>query len=79
MDAEKRFQITYLQSECLLKYSQYVKKPLDECSQLFYKYHIFEYISSCYDYLHLSGIEYIVRDIKDRIKEGETFVARFEE
>ncbi len=69
-------EITYLQAECLLLYSQKNKLTLKESSLLFEKYHIFDYISVCYDYLHLSGVEYIVEDIASRIKEGVDFVDR---
>lgn len=69
-------EITYLQAECLLLYSQKYKLTLAESAMLFEKYHVFDYISACYDYLHLSGTEYLVKDIAQRIKEGVDFVDR---
>lgn len=74
---KKDGEIIFLQAECLLLYSQKYGLTLEGTSKLFQKYHIFDYISVCYDYLHLSGTEYIVEDIADRIKEGVDFVERF--
>lgn len=78
---DKRFEkkahvrdITYLQAECLLLYAKKYNLTLEESAKLFEKYHILDYISVCYDYLHLSGTEYIVEDIAERIKEGVDFV-----
>lgn len=68
MDAEKRFQITYLQSECLLKYANKYKLSFRDCSILFQKFGIFCYLSENYDYVHLAGIDSIVRDIEKLIK-----------
>lgn len=67
-------EITYLQAECLLLYSRKYKLTLEEVAKLFEQYHILDYISVCYDYLHLSGTEYLVEDIANRIKEGVDFV-----
>lgn len=69
-------EITYLQAECLLLYSKKYKLTLEEAAKLFEQYHILDYISVCYDYLHLSGTEYLVEDIANRIKEGVDFVDR---
>ena len=69
-------EITYLQAECLLLYSKKYKLSLGETSELFERYHILDYISVCYDYLHLSGVDYLVEDIANRIKEGVDFVDR---
>ena len=69
-------EITCLQAECLLLYAKTHKLTLEESAKLFENYHIFDYISACYDYLHLSGSEYIVEDIAERIKEGVDFVSR---
>ena len=72
-------EIVYLQAECLYLYSKKKKISLKDASYLFNKYHIFEYIFICYDYLHLSGIDYIVKDIDKRIKEGVDFVKKLAE
>ena len=69
----------YLQAECLYLYSKKKKVSLKEAYYLFKKFHIFDYIFVCYDYLHLSGVEYIVKDIDMRIKEGVDFVKKFAE
>ena len=63
-----------MQTECLWLYSQKTKLPIKECVSLFNSCNIFGYIASCYEYLHLSGAEYIVADIIKRIKEGVRFV-----
>lgn len=78
MSINRNAQILYLQSECLLKYSQRKNKSLKESSLIFQKYHIFEYISDCYDYLHLWGIAYLVNDIIQRIEKGVDFAAGYE-
>ncbi len=69
-----RREITYLQAECLLLYSEAKQLALEAASKIFEQYHIFDYISECYDYLHLSGVEYLVDDIAERIDGGVDFV-----
>ncbi len=39
-----------------------------ECSNLFKKYRLFNYIEECYDLLHLSGYESVVSDLEDILK-----------
>ena len=67
------FDIVYLQNDCLMGYMKLKKITPAEASEVFSKYNIFEYIRECYDYLHLSGTEYIVKDINSRIKRGLRF------
>ncbi len=62
------FQIVFLQNACLARYMKLKKLDNVEASTLFDEYNIFKYIRECYDYLHLSGEEYIVKDIAKRIK-----------
>lgn len=73
MDRKQKDMI-YLQTECLFLVSKKLKISLKQSSILFKQYHIFEYIAVCYDYLHLSGVEYVVDDIMKRIKGGVSFV-----
>lgn len=73
MNNQRNIDILYMQTECLWLYSRKTKLSMKECVLQFQKYHIFEYISACYDYLHLSGSEYIVNDIVKRIREGVNF------
>lgn len=68
MSTNRKAQILYLQSECLLKYSQRKNKFLKECFLIFQKYHIFEYISDCYGFLHFYDINYIVEYIDKKIE-----------
>lgn len=68
MSTNRNAQILYLQSECLLKYTQRKNKSLKECSLIFHKYHIFEYISDCYGFLRFYDINYIVEYIDEKIE-----------
>ena len=73
---DRDFDIAYMQSECLLKYSHLTHKPTTECAGLFKKYNLFTYISECYDILHLEGVDYLVRDdIANRINKGICYQA----
>lgn len=67
----RQLDILHLQSECLLGVSKVLKKSLAECADLFQEHGIFDYISTCYEVLHLSGVEYVVEDILTRIKGSE--------
>lgn len=73
MTERRKLDILYLQSECLLNYSKKTGKSLSECANIFYEYGVFDYITRCYDVLHLSGPEYILKDIVGRIKGGVKF------
>lgn len=66
----KKSQIIYLQSECLLKYSERKSKSLDECSFIFKQHNIFRYLSECYDYLHFFDIVFLVSHIDNVIENG---------
>ena len=70
MPEERALEITYMQADCLYKYSKRKRIPLKEAVSRFEQYHIFKYLSECYDLLHLYGADDIVSDIGKRIKEG---------
>lgn len=72
-DWNENLNVVFLQNDCLMGYMRLKKISPKEASERFSKYNIFNYISECYDYLHLSGTEYIVKDIDSRIKRGEKF------
>lgn len=74
MTNQRSLDILHLQAECLWLYSQKTNLSFKESIKHFKRFHILEYISVCYDYLHLSGVDYIVRDIIKRVKEGVNFV-----
>lgn len=73
MSINRNAQILYLQSECLLKYSQRKNKSLKECSLIFQKYHIFEYILDCYDFLHFYDINYTIECLDEKIEHGVVY------
>ena len=74
MSERKKSEIIHFQSECLVEYSKYAKITTMESSELFKKYNLFEFISECYDVLHLDSVEYVVKyDIAKRIKEQIVF------
>ena len=75
MFSQRDKDIVFLQSECLLGFSREIKKPVAECVDILEAHGIFDYISQCYEYLHLSGTEYIVEDIAHRVREGVRFAA----
>lgn len=69
----ENFPILHFQNDCLMEYMQLKNLRPTEASALFSKYNIFELLSECYDYLHLTGIEYLAEEIADRIERGERF------
>ena len=74
MSERKKSAIIHFQSECLVEYSKYAKITTMESSELFKKYNLFEFISECYDILHLDSVEYVVKnDITKRIKDQVIF------
>ena len=73
MSESRVFEITYMQADCLYRYSKRKHISLEEALKRFEQYHIFKYISECYDLLHLYGVDHIVSDIGKRIKEGVDF------
>lgn len=75
-DYQKRMQIYYFFSQCLLQYSKKHKASTTEVAELFKEYKIWDYIGSCYDYLHLSPISEVVNDISARIRRGVYFEKR---
>lgn len=77
MTNQRNFDITYMQIDCVHRYSTKYKISMRETSILFDKYNIWGYISTCYDILHLEGTDYIVKDIAKRIKEGVKYVERY--
>ena len=66
-DSKKR-DIYYLLSDCIITYSNKYKLDTIETSKLFKKYNLFKYIYDCYDYLHLSNTNNIVKDLVSRIR-----------
>lgn len=72
----KKSQVVYLQSECLLKYSERKNKSLDECSAIFKQHNIFKYLLECYDYLHFFDIGFLVSHIDDVIEKGIVYSKR---
>ena len=70
---KENLDIVFLQNDCLMEYMRLKKISPTEASERFSKHNIFKYISECFDYLHLSGTEYIVKDIDSKIKRGEKF------
>lgn len=72
----KKSKVVYLQSKCLLKYSERKSKSLDECSFIFKQHNIFRYLSECYDYLHFFDIVFLVSHIDDVIEKGIVYSKR---
>lgn len=52
---------------CLESYKSVHKLAGFAAVEIFRKYHVFDYITSCYDDLHSTGKLYIVSDIDDFI------------
>ena len=72
MSQEKQLAaIVHCQSQFIVSYSNLSKISITESAKLFKKYNILEYISICYEYLHLHDVDYIVKyDIAERLKKG---------
>ena len=70
MSESSVLEITYMQADCLYKYSKRKRIPLSEAVKRFEQYHIFKYLSECYELLHLYGTDEIVSDIGKRVEEG---------
>lgn len=48
---------------CFEAYKAHHKMKGRDAMDLFKKYNVFEYLTSCYDVLHTTGREYIIEDI----------------
>lgn len=70
----KRMQITFFISECLTEYCRKNKTSLKDATNSFDRYNIWNYLFSCYDYLHLGSIGDNVADLTNRIRRGINFV-----
>lgn len=53
---------------CFEAYKSYHKLKGIETMDLFKKYNVFHYLTTCYDVLHTTGREYIIEDIDIYIK-----------
>lgn len=53
---------------CFEAYKAHYKLKGWETMDLFKKYNVFTYLTSCYDVLHTTGREYIIEDIDIYIK-----------
>ena len=56
---------------CMEEYKKAEKLSGKEVSALFEKYHVFDFITSCYEALHTSGTEYMIADINMYIEAGK--------
>ncbi len=72
----RELDIVFLQSQCLLLCSRKLHITFKECSELFCRYNIFEYISVCYESLHLIGVDCVANEIVKRIRKGVIFATR---
>lgn len=77
MTRQRVFDILYMQSQCILKYSRLKRISVKETVEIFKKYNILEYITVCYEILHLSGLDYVVKDISKRIEKGDVYDRRY--
>jgi hypothetical protein len=68
MDEIRCREITYMQSDMLCKYAKHNKITLKEASDIFERYNMFEYISECYEYLHVHGSKSILEIIEKNIR-----------
>ena len=73
MSEQGLFDISFMQADCLYKCSEKLGKPISDSLSDFCKFHILEYISACFEDLHLYGSGEIVSDIAKRIREGVDF------
>ncbi len=69
-------EIIVFQNACFMGYMELKQIDHVKASELFSQYNIFAFIMECYDYLHLSGVEYVVKEIDSRIQEGKKFEER---
>lgn len=44
------------------------KLPSAECTRLFQQFHLFEFISECYDILHLSSYACALEDVEEILR-----------
>ena len=72
-DENKRKQIYYFISECLIGYSRRIKKSVQESAVLFSRFNIWNYLYECYDYIHLDSINHVISDISSRIRRGVVY------
>lgn len=47
-----------------------------ECTKLFQKYHIFQFIAECYDTLHLSSYDCALHDVEEILQNNGVNVCR---
>lgn len=57
---------------CMEEYKKAEKLSGKEVSDLFEKYYVFDFITSCYEALHTSGTEYMITDINMYIDARKT-------
>ena len=62
MDAKTKFMIF-----CIEIYKRSEKMTGKQVFELFDKYNLFDYITECYEILHIHGNKYIIEDIKEYI------------
>ena len=74
MSEQRFFDISFMQADCLYRYSRGAGKTIQDSVADFCKYHIPEYINTCFEDLHLYGIDAVISDISARIREGVDFV-----
>ena len=68
--SKRETDILYFVSFCIEQYKMHCGKKGSEVMTLFDKHHVTEYLYDNYDVLHTQGIEWLVADIDDYIKEG---------
>lgn len=55
---------------CFEAYKAHHKMKGRDAMDLFKKYNVFEYLTSCYDVLHTTGREYIIEEIDNTSMPG---------
>lgn len=68
-DIKKR-QIYYFIFECSNLYANKYQVDIKDVNKEFMKCGIIDYLYECYDYLHLSNTNEVVKDIRSRIRRG---------
>lgn len=44
------------------------KMTAKDCSELFRKYNVFDFIADCYDILHLNSYECVLNDVEELLR-----------
>lgn len=70
-------EILYMETRIFSEYCEVMHIPAKEANRLFNLYHVWEYIESCYETLHLSGDECIIEDIQALIDMPEHLIDQY--